>query len=135
MTGQLSDTRTRFLGVRRPKLMAVPVRGKRSMLCLSNRPWLVSHFCTCLAPVASHIFLVPKPDLALVSEQLRANLWVPCRGILTWAGMRCNPCPMRLWTTPLALRQSSAQRASVLCPATRCAFLPWKGWEKPSTSR
>lgn len=63
VTGQLSDTRTRFLGVRRPKLMAVPVRGKRSMLCLSNRPWLVSLFCTCLAPVASHKFLVPKPDL------------------------------------------------------------------------
>ncbi len=41
MTGQLSDTRTRFLGVRRPKLTAVPVRGKRSMLILSNRPWLV----------------------------------------------------------------------------------------------
>ena len=41
VTGQLSDTRTRFLGVRRPKLTAVPVRGKRSMLTLSNRPWLV----------------------------------------------------------------------------------------------
>ncbi|CAL5225226.1 g8014 [Coccomyxa viridis] len=40
VTGQLSDTRTRFLGVRRPKLTAVPVRGKRSMLTLSNRPWL-----------------------------------------------------------------------------------------------
>ena len=41
VTGQLSDTRTRFLGVRRPRLTAVPVRGKRSMLILSNRPWLV----------------------------------------------------------------------------------------------
>ena len=41
VTGQLSDTRTRFLGVRRPRLTAVPVRGKRSMLTLSNRPWLV----------------------------------------------------------------------------------------------
>ena len=48
VTGQLSDTRTRFLGVRRPKLTAVPVRGKRSMLTLSNRPWLVralQHIC------------------------------------------------------------------------------------------
>ena len=51
VTGQLSDTRTRFLGVRRPKLTAVPVRGKRSMLILSNRPWLVRksslHPCWC----------------------------------------------------------------------------------------
>lgn len=41
VTGQLSDTRTRFLGTRPPKLFAVSVRGKRSMLALSSRPWLV----------------------------------------------------------------------------------------------
>lgn len=41
VTGQLSDTRTRFLGTRPPKLFAVFVRGKRSMLALSSRPWLV----------------------------------------------------------------------------------------------
>ncbi|KAK9916752.1 hypothetical protein WJX75_006568 [Coccomyxa subellipsoidea] len=40
VTGQLSDTRTRFLGTRPPKLFAVSVRGKRSMLALSSRPWL-----------------------------------------------------------------------------------------------
>jgi hypothetical protein len=41
VTGQLSDTRTRFLGTRAPKLFAVSVRGRRSMLALSSRPWLV----------------------------------------------------------------------------------------------
>lgn len=40
VTGQLSDTRTRFLGTRPPKLFATNVRGKRSMLALSSRPWL-----------------------------------------------------------------------------------------------
>lgn len=40
VTGQLEDTRTRFLGTRPPKLFAIDVRGQRSMLALSSRPWL-----------------------------------------------------------------------------------------------
>lgn len=40
VTGQLSDTRSRFLGLRAPKLFSAIVRGRRAMLCLSSRPWL-----------------------------------------------------------------------------------------------
>ncbi|PIA41588.1 hypothetical protein AQUCO_02200198v1 [Aquilegia coerulea] len=40
VTGQLSDTRSRFLGLRAPKLFSAVVRGRRAMLCLSSRPWL-----------------------------------------------------------------------------------------------
>lgn len=40
VTGQLSDARSRFLGLRAPKLFSVAVRGRRAMLCLSSRPWL-----------------------------------------------------------------------------------------------
>ena len=40
VTGQLSDTRTRFLGTRPPKLLATSVNGRRSMLALSSRAWL-----------------------------------------------------------------------------------------------
>ncbi|KAL9259372.1 Spliceosome-associated protein 130 B-like protein [Drosera capensis] len=40
VTGQLSDSRSRFLGLRAPKLFSVAVRGRRAMLCLSSRPWL-----------------------------------------------------------------------------------------------
>ena len=40
VTGQLSDTRTRFLGTRAPRLFGAAVRGDRSMLALSSRPWL-----------------------------------------------------------------------------------------------
>lgn len=39
-TGQLSDTRSRFLGTRSPRLYAANVRGVRSLLALSSRPWL-----------------------------------------------------------------------------------------------
>ncbi|MCO5600362.1 hypothetical protein L7F22_054473 [Adiantum nelumboides] len=39
-SGQLSDTRTRFLGLRAPKLFSARVRGRQAMLCLSSRPWL-----------------------------------------------------------------------------------------------
>jgi hypothetical protein len=38
--GKLSDTRQRFLGTRAPRLFAVWVRGVRSLLALSSRPWL-----------------------------------------------------------------------------------------------
>ena len=37
---QLSDTRSRFLGTRPPKLLPMMVRGQRSLLALSSRPWL-----------------------------------------------------------------------------------------------
>ncbi|KAG8377236.1 hypothetical protein BUALT_Bualt08G0007300 [Buddleja alternifolia] len=40
VTGQLSDARSRFLGLRAPKLFSINVRGRRAMLCLSSRPWL-----------------------------------------------------------------------------------------------
>ncbi|KMZ63735.1 Pre-mRNA-splicing factor RSE1 [Zostera marina] len=40
VTGQLTDTRSRFLGLRPPKLFSVMVRGRRAMICLSSRPWL-----------------------------------------------------------------------------------------------
>ncbi|XP_057537206.1 spliceosome-associated protein 130 A [Amaranthus tricolor] len=40
VTGQLSDSRSRFLGLRAPKLFSIIVRGRRAMLCLSSRPWL-----------------------------------------------------------------------------------------------
>ncbi|XP_072952743.1 spliceosome-associated protein 130 A [Typha angustifolia] len=40
ITGQLSDTRSRFLGLRAPKLFSTLVRGRQAMLCLSSRPWL-----------------------------------------------------------------------------------------------
>ncbi|KAF2543551.1 hypothetical protein F2Q68_00032949 [Brassica cretica] len=40
VTGQLSDSRSRFLGLKPPKLFAISVRGRSAMLCLSSRPWL-----------------------------------------------------------------------------------------------
>lgn len=39
-TGQLADARSRFLGTRGPRLVAASVRGQRSLLALSSRPWL-----------------------------------------------------------------------------------------------
>ena len=40
ITGELSDTRTRFLGHREVKLFRVTVRGQTAVLALSTRPWL-----------------------------------------------------------------------------------------------
>jgi splicing factor 3B subunit 3 len=40
VTGALADARTRFLGVRAPRLVGVAVRGEPAMLALSSRPWL-----------------------------------------------------------------------------------------------
>ena len=38
-TGQLSDSRTRFLGARAVRLFRLPLGGKEGVLALSSRPW------------------------------------------------------------------------------------------------
>lgn len=40
ITGELSDTRTRFLGLKPAKLFKVSVKGQSAVLALSSRPWL-----------------------------------------------------------------------------------------------
>lgn len=40
VTGELSDTRTRFLGPKPVKLFRVTVKGQTAVLALSSRPWL-----------------------------------------------------------------------------------------------
>jgi splicing factor 3B subunit 3 len=40
VTGELSDTRTRFLGPKPAKLFRVSVQGQSAVLALSSRPWL-----------------------------------------------------------------------------------------------
>ena len=40
ITGELSDTRTRFLGHKPAKLFRVSVKGESAVLALSSRPWL-----------------------------------------------------------------------------------------------
>ncbi|KAK6605591.1 pre-mRNA-splicing factor rse1 [Botrytis cinerea] len=40
VTGELSDTRTRFLGPKPVKLFRVAVQGQTAVLALSSRPWL-----------------------------------------------------------------------------------------------
>ncbi|KAF3389603.1 Pre-mRNA-splicing factor rse1 [Penicillium rolfsii] len=40
ITGELSDTRTRFLGAKPVKLSQVSVKGQTAVLALSSRPWL-----------------------------------------------------------------------------------------------
>jgi splicing factor 3B subunit 3 len=40
ITGELSDTRTRFLGTKPAKLFNVTVKGQNTVLALSSRPWL-----------------------------------------------------------------------------------------------
>lgn len=40
ITGELSDTRTRFLGPKPAKLFKVSVQGQSAVLALSSRPWL-----------------------------------------------------------------------------------------------
>lgn len=40
LTGQLSDTRTRYLGTKQVKCFRVQANGSSGMLALSSRPWL-----------------------------------------------------------------------------------------------
>lgn len=52
VTGNLSDTRTRFLGSKGVKLFKVQVNNKPAMLALSSRPWICYTF-------TSQYFTVP----------------------------------------------------------------------------
>ncbi|KAJ0978160.1 hypothetical protein J5N97_013634 [Dioscorea zingiberensis] len=54
ITGQLSDTRSRFLGLRVSKLFSAIVRGRRAMLCLSKSSlaWLYSSGHFLLTPLS-----------------------------------------------------------------------------------
>ncbi len=74
VTGQLSDTRTRFLGTRPPKLFAVAVRGRRSMLALSSRPWLV-RACARVSPSVPALLRVCwlAVPAALAGARMRAR--------------------------------------------------------------
>jgi splicing factor 3B subunit 3 len=40
ITGELSDTRTRFLGLKPAKLFRVSVKGQNAVIALSSRSWL-----------------------------------------------------------------------------------------------
>lgn len=44
VTGDLSDTRTRYLGVRGVRLFRVRVQGYNAVLALSSRPWLAYYY-------------------------------------------------------------------------------------------
>jgi splicing factor 3B subunit 3 len=53
-TGQLADSRTRFLGARAVRLFRLPLGGKEGVLALSSRPWAVynQQFSLCTSPLA-----------------------------------------------------------------------------------
>ena len=147
VTGQLSDTRTRFLGTKAPKLFPVCVRGRRSMLALSSRPWLVRHFghlfqrasvssglchvvtLTSVSSVHFDVFTYnQKPyDMSCCAKWRRATP--------IWAGTPWRHSHMRHWIMLPALRQTSARKASVRSPEMSFAFSPWNASEWPSTSR
>ncbi|GKD95931.1 spliceosome-associated protein 130 A [Tanacetum coccineum] len=40
VTRQLSNGRSRFLGLGAPKVLSVLARGRQAMICLASRPWL-----------------------------------------------------------------------------------------------
>ncbi|GFY83635.1 cleavage and polyadenylation specificity factor (CPSF) A subunit protein [Actinidia rufa] len=60
VTGQLSDARSRFLGLRAPKLFSVVVRGRHAMLCLSSRPWLGYIHQVAVAGDALRVFTIER---------------------------------------------------------------------------
>ena len=59
VTGELSDTRTRFLGHREVKLFRVTVKGQTAVLALSTRPWLGYSDAQTIAFVLTPLDYVP----------------------------------------------------------------------------
>lgn len=78
VTGAMSDTRTRFLGTRAPKLFTTSIRGQRAMLALSSRPWLgYSHNGRFnLNPLSYEVRLAltkPLPDVTETNRMRKAT--------------------------------------------------------------
>jgi splicing factor 3B subunit 3 len=44
VTGEISDTRTRFMGARGVRLFRIKVRGEPAVLALSSRSWLLYNY-------------------------------------------------------------------------------------------
>ena len=141
VTGQLSDTRTRFLGTRPPKLFAANVKGQRSMLSLSSRPWLgysdmgrynltpLSYEALDYASGTSKMsalhwigFLFIKRSSQSFAHAGRASRTrKQCHIHFLWQHMspQLSGCVLLHLQ---ALLLSSVQRASWQLPRTRCAF-------------
>ena len=113
VTGQLSDTRTRFLGTRAPKLFAVPVRGRRSMLALSSRPWLVRPIALC----SQHPLLHMLPAGSMPAPVPLSSIIRLCMGVQGYSEMG------RYTLSPLSYEalDYASGFASDQCPEGFCA--------------
>jgi hypothetical protein len=114
VSGQLTDPRSRFLGTRPPRLFAVPVRGARSLLALSSRPWLghsdqgrfsvsplsyepldyAASACVCACLCACRDTLADAGASAEAHElsnwQLLRESWLPCNSLGGRSGNVCQ---------------------------------------------
>ena len=81
-TGQLTDTRTRFLGTRPVKLLRVQVQKNPSILALSSRSWLnytyqgLLHFTPLISETLDYAFqfsaeLCPEGLIGIAGSLLR----------------------------------------------------------------
>lgn len=82
ISGQLTDTRTRFLGSRPVRLVRVAVQGQRSVLALSSRAWLNYthqarlHFTPLIFEALDHAWtfsaeLCPEGLIGIIGSSLR----------------------------------------------------------------
>jgi hypothetical protein len=98
----MTDTRQRLVGVRPPRLFAVSVRGERSLLALSSRPWLgyndmgrweftpLSYEALDYAAVSSAVVVQP-------ASVTSCYCWPVCTRItylLTWLGYNLSTPPI-----------------------------------------
>mmetsp|Transcript_8533 Transcript_8533/g.28705 ORF Transcript_8533/g.28705 Transcript_8533/m.28705 type:complete len:1198 (+) Transcript_8533:128-3721(+) len=124
VSGQLSDTRMRFLGARAPKLVRTVIRGSPAMVALSSRPWLgYSEKGTfVLAPIS----YVPIEEMcSFSSEQCPEGVVAISNQTLRIAsverlGENFNQTSIKLRYTPRAMSANPDTRMIALIESDQC---------------
>ena len=144
VTGQMTDTRTRFLGAKRPNLCKVFVSGKPAMLALSTRPWLgysdqgaysivpmsygsLSHAAAFSSPICEEGFIAVSQNVLKILSIDRLGQVFNEKSV----GLRCTPRALAIhpetkalvvvesdaMTQPLASRETNGDVMDVDGPA------------------
>jgi len=124
VSGQLSDTRMRFLGSRAPKLVRTSVRGSPAIVALSTRPWLgyAEKGTFVLAPIS----YVPIEEMcAFSSEQCPEGVVAISNQTLRIAsverlGENFNQTTLKLRYTPRAMSANPDTRMIAVIESDQC---------------
>ncbi|KAG0170726.1 Splicing factor 3B subunit 3 [Apophysomyces sp. BC1034] len=128
ITGQLSDTRTRFIGARSVKLFKISIQGRPAVLALSTKPWVSYTY-------QNRLYLTPlsyemlESGSAFVSEQCAEGIVAVAGNTLRIftvekLGVVFNQISIPLKYTPRRFALHASSKTFVIVESEHSAFSP-----------